>query len=153
MPSFKVLCSMCRLQKGSNERYGDFMGFVRRNWEGVAAALFVVVPYLGAILRWIDRIVGWGGSLDFLISRSEHPGWVGSVLTFLLNPPEIVRLVALLAATYLLILRERRRNDARHAALVEERAVAAEPPKAVEVVEAPVGDTLVATATVSDPPP
>jgi len=32
-------------------------------------------------------LVGFGGSIDFVISRSQEPGWVGQMINWLIDPP------------------------------------------------------------------
>lgn len=55
-------------------------------WALVGGFAFIF-PYIFPFLKWTEKVVGWGGSIDFLISRSEEPDWVGTVLEILLNPP------------------------------------------------------------------
>ena len=57
-----------------------------RHWKAILAA-FVGLPSLGAIWR-----VGWNalsalGNIDFVISRSQNPGWIGYMINLLLNSP------------------------------------------------------------------
>lgn len=58
-----------------------------------------------------ERIIGWGGSLDFLISRSEDPGWVGDVLTFAATNTGYLSFVMMLAGVAFVLWNERRRTE------------------------------------------
>lgn len=49
--------------------------FLKRRLIGAVGSLFVLVD----IFRWLMKVVGWGGDLDFLITRSQDPGWVGTM--------------------------------------------------------------------------
>ncbi|TIU46002.1 MAG: hypothetical protein E5W19_28185 [Mesorhizobium sp.] len=53
-----------------------------------------------------------GGDIDFVVSRTEDPGWVGVVMRFLFSQPELVNL-ALLVGGLLLIYWDVRRNRPR----------------------------------------
>lgn len=87
------------------------MAFLRKRWEQLAAAILIIGPYIGSVAKALDKVVGWGGSIDFIIARSQSPDWVGRVMTFLLDPPELLRLLCLLAGIFLIIRAERGRTD------------------------------------------
>lgn len=60
----------------------------------------------------LDRIIGWGGSADFIVSRSQDPGWLRTVVTFLeLHGPGISTIM-LIAGFALIIWNERTRSAA-----------------------------------------
>lgn len=63
--------------------YSVSVGFVRNHLSGLLGGLVLVVP----LLRAAKSIVGWGGDIDFVLSRSSDPGWVGALLNFLIDPP------------------------------------------------------------------
>jgi hypothetical protein len=72
-------------------------------WRGRAGWILLA---LGAA----ERIIGWGGSLDFLISRSQDPGWVGDVLTFVAAQAPYLGFVSIMAGVALIVWNERRRT-------------------------------------------
>jgi hypothetical protein len=70
-----------------------------------------------------EKIIGWGGSLDFLISRSADPGWVGEAVNFIVANPAYLSFAFMLAGLALIVRYERRRV----ARLVEARLALAPP--------------------------
>lgn len=97
----------------------------------------------------IERLVGWGGSVDFVLTRWNEPAWVGDVLNAILEYSNLIGLALLVGGFALLIRNERKRNDARYGRDRDEAA-----PRARLAPEpTPSGDTLRATGTVSDPTP
>lgn len=59
----------------------------------------------------VERIVGWGGSIDFLLSRWNEPAWVGKVLSVIQQYSNILGLVAFFVGIAALIRHERKRNQ------------------------------------------
>lgn len=55
----------------------------RRHWVALLGALTLVPP----ILKGLNGLLGLGGNADFIISHRQEPGWVGTMLDWLLNPP------------------------------------------------------------------
>lgn len=53
--------------------------WIRRHWRSFVAFILFV---------WTvsTRVVGWAGSVDLVISRTQDPAWVGTVIDYLLNP-------------------------------------------------------------------
>ncbi len=73
-------------------------------WRGpLGWALFV--------LGGAERVIGWGGSLDFLISRSKDPGWVGSLLTAIATNQSYIGFAMMLAGVAFIVWNERRRTE------------------------------------------
>jgi len=83
---------------------------LRERWLATLVWTLFVLSEAKPIIRWFLEIVGLGGSFDFLLSQSEKRGWLFNSLSFLLNPPEGLRVLILLAGIYLLFRTERRRN-------------------------------------------
>lgn len=63
-------------------------------------------------LGGIERIIGWGGSVDFILARWNEPAWVGSVMMWILEASNVIGFCLLIAGIALLIRAERRRSDA-----------------------------------------
>lgn len=86
----------------------------KRDWRGG-------VGWTALVFGVIERVVGWGGSIDFVLSRTNDPGWVGKLLAFFLTN---IGLALILAGVGFIVWNERRRTDrlvearlsARHAA-------------------------------------
>ena len=57
--------------------------WVKRHW----LAIFGAVPLLVPLIRFAKWLVTLGGDVDFLVSRSEDPGWVGAMVNFIIDPP------------------------------------------------------------------
>jgi hypothetical protein len=38
-------------------------------------------------LRGAKWVVGLGGDIDFILSRSQEPGWVGQMINWIIDPP------------------------------------------------------------------
>lgn len=60
----------------------------------------------------IERIVGWGGSIDFVLARWDEPAWVGALMGAVVDYSDWLGLALLIGGIVLLIRSERRRNDA-----------------------------------------
>lgn len=106
----------------------------------------------------IERIVGWGGSIDFVLTRWDEPDWVGALMATILAYSNLIGLALLIGGIVLLIRSERRRNDALYGPVKEQFENAPDFAAVFEEAAAPDagptgGDTLQATGTVSDPPP
>ena len=114
-----------------------------RLWLG--GALFI----LGAA----EKIIGWGGSLDFVISRWSDPGWVGTALRFTAVNSYYFSFVLMIVGLAFIIWNERRRTDTLYGPLKESWENAPDFAATFEEAAAPTpsGDTLVATGTVRDP--
>jgi len=79
----------------------------RRDWRGGTGWALL-------ILGVIERVIGIGGSIDFVLTRSQDPGWVGVVLH---RAVENVGLLLMLVGVAFIVWNERRRT----ARLVEGR--------------------------------
>lgn len=58
-----------------------------------------------------ERVIGWGGSIDFIVSRSKDPGWVGGVLKFVSAQSAYFGFALILGGVALIVLAERRRSE------------------------------------------
>ncbi len=58
-----------------------------------------------------ERIIGWGGSLDFLISRSKDPGWIGDVVNVVVLNTSYLSFFMMLAGVAFIVWNERRRTE------------------------------------------
>lgn len=56
----------------------------------------------------IEKAVGWGGSIDFMLARSKDPGWVGTVIKVLADN---LGLLFILAGVAFIVWNERRRTE------------------------------------------
>lgn len=92
-------------------RHERSMGQINSKRSARLAWALLLATYVGPILKWSERIVGWGGSVDFIIVRSQDPDWVGVVLTTVLSPPEIVQLLATIAAIFFLLRNQEAKFD------------------------------------------
>lgn len=59
----------------------------RKDWRGVAGAMLLVAGV-------IERVLGLGGSIDFIITRSQNPGWVGVVANGLIQNIGVILILA-----------------------------------------------------------
>jgi hypothetical protein len=59
------------------------MTWIRRHWR----ALLALAPLLPPFVKGVLSFVGFGGSVDFVISRLQEPGWVAVMIRWLLDPP------------------------------------------------------------------
>ena len=82
------------------------------NWlrKHVLASIGVVV----LALPWIKAVVGLGGDIDFLVSRSQDPGWVSAVWNYIVTASWLP--IALTLGGLALIYWDVRRNRYREAA-------------------------------------
>jgi hypothetical protein len=87
------------------------MGWISKNRTAIEASALLFWPHLGKAGRYILEVVGLGGSVDFLLSRFAQPDWVGKVLEFLLNPPDLVKLISTVLAIVLVVRNERKRAE------------------------------------------
>lgn len=96
----------CRFRKGSKRRYEYRMEVKKkpREWRGKLGALLLVFTIT-------ERVVGWGGSIDFLLSRSKDPDWVGAVLKFLVASWDSISSILMLLGVGLIVWNERRRYE------------------------------------------
>lgn len=60
----------------------------KRYWRSALGIIFLIPPAWHAL----HSLIMWGGDIDFVISRSADPGWVGNLIDFLLNPPGVITL-------------------------------------------------------------
>jgi len=99
-----------------------------------------------------DRIVGWGGSIDFLVSRSSDPGWVGDMLKFIASIASYISFAMILIGVALIIWNERRRIDrildanlsAARSAATESVALAIGPLQSASTIAKVAGSYLIA---------
>jgi hypothetical protein len=96
-----------------------------------------------------ERIIGWGGSIDFLIARVKDPGWVGAMLKFIQLHSEYLGFAFLLLGLFFIVWNERRRTSD----MLEKRVADLQPtivgtlPEQIEAQELTIdGDNF-------DPPP
>jgi hypothetical protein len=73
-----------------------------RSWLGWA--LFV--------LGLAERLIGWGGSIDFILARSNDPGWVGDVMRMIGDVSAYIGFAMIVTGVALLLWTERRRVNA-----------------------------------------
>jgi hypothetical protein len=59
------------------------MAWIRRHW----LALLGLAPLLPPLIKGIVSLIGYGGSVDFVISRIQEPAWVGDIIRFVVDPP------------------------------------------------------------------
>jgi tRNA_anti-like len=57
--------------------------WTRKHWPRVAGAIGLLQP----LWKFVSWLVTMGGDVDFVISRSSDPGWVGHLINFLFYPP------------------------------------------------------------------
>lgn len=79
---------------------------IRREWwqhPAIGWTLFT--------LGVVERLIGWGGSIDFILARTGDPGWVGSVLRFIASYSEYLGLLMIVGGFLLILWNERRRHD------------------------------------------
>lgn len=88
------------------------MGWIKRHWLALLSAL----PFAPPLFKGIKGLVGLGGDADFIISRSQEPGWVGMMLAWLTDPPGWSILPMILAGLGL-IYWDAQRSVKRHATL------------------------------------
>jgi hypothetical protein len=88
------------------------MQWFKRQQLLLYSIILIGTAEMGTIVRGALYLLGLLGSLDFVLSHSEHPGWVGKILRLFLEPPAGVQALLLLSGIYLLWLYERRRNAA-----------------------------------------
>jgi hypothetical protein len=69
------------------------LGWARRHWLALAGFLPLIPPATKGVLS----LLSVGGNIDFVISRSQEPGWVGQLMNWLIDPPSwmILPLIAL----------------------------------------------------------
>lgn len=67
-------------------------------------SVFGFILWAPVIFRGVKSIVGFGGDLDFLLSRAQEPGWVGVVLTWMLAPPDWLLLPLIVLGGFLIWL-------------------------------------------------
>jgi hypothetical protein len=86
------------------------MWFWRHLWAVLGGLSLLLPAYKGA-----KSLVGWGGDIDFVLSRSDDPGWVGWVLSQFLDAPGWA-LILMIAVGLGLIWWDLRRSQARNLA-------------------------------------
>src|SRR4051794_41031650 len=59
------------------------LGWVRRHW----IALLGLLPLIPAAFKGALALITVGGDIDFVVSRSQEPGWVGQMIGWLIDPP------------------------------------------------------------------
>ncbi len=63
-----------------------------------------------ASLQGLRALLSWGGEIDFVVSRANDPGWIGTALGWLLNPPPFVIIPLILIGLGLIYWDLRRRG-------------------------------------------
>jgi hypothetical protein len=84
------------------------MHWLRHHW----LALLGAIPLIPPLFKWFGRLVGRGGDADFIISRISDPGWVGTMIGWIINPPGWAIVPLILGGLFLIWLDVRRRPDA-----------------------------------------
>jgi hypothetical protein len=80
-----------------NTRFFSWAGGVVLVWEGVLA-----------IWKAIKWLLGWGGSIDFVVERTQDPKWVGAMLNLLVHPPAWAHIIIVILAVAVIIWDQRR---------------------------------------------
>lgn len=75
------------------------------SWRGYLGAIFIA----GSA---IEKIIGWGGSIDFILARSEDPGWVGDIAAMMGSYSDAISYGLLLVGIWFVVWNERRRTNA-----------------------------------------
>jgi hypothetical protein len=57
--------------------------WLRKHW----IALLGLLPLIPASFKGVIALITWGGDIDFVVSRSQDPGWVGQMINWLIDPP------------------------------------------------------------------
>jgi hypothetical protein len=83
------------------------MHWIRRHW----VALLSAIPLIPTVFKWLGWIVSRGGDMDFVISRTNDPGWVGTMIGWIINPPGWAILPLIAGGLFLIWLDVRRRSD------------------------------------------
>jgi hypothetical protein len=67
--------------------------WLRRHWLVLAG----VVPLIPAAIKGALALINIGGNIDFVVSRSQDPGWVGQMIDWIIDPSgwAILPLIAL----------------------------------------------------------
>lgn len=102
------------------------MGWLAKHWRGVGGTLLL----LQAAWRGVHSIIMLGGDVDFVVSRSGDPGWVGKVLALLVNPPGWA-ILPLIIVGFALIRWDYRRSHVKNATSISAIPVGAYRPTAM----------------------
>ncbi len=84
------------------------MHWLRHHW----IALLGAIPLIPPTLKWLGWLVSRGGDVDFVISRTNDPAWVGTMIGWIINPPGWAILPLIAGGLFLIWLHVRRRSDA-----------------------------------------
>lgn len=97
------------------------------------------LPWTLLTLGGIERAVGWGGSIDFILARWDEPAWVGVMLNALMEYSSPIGLALLIGGFLGILWHERKRNDLRYRADGATTAIAVEEvqPERVEAAVMP----------------
>jgi hypothetical protein len=68
-------------------------GWLLRHWRALAGAA-TLIP---AAIKGALALITFGSDVDFIVSRSQDPGWVGKMINWIIDPPgwAIVPLIVL----------------------------------------------------------
>lgn len=80
-----------------NTRFFSWAGGIVLVWEGIVA-----------VWKGIKWLLGWGGSIDFVVERTQDPRWVGVMLNWLVHPPAWAHLLIVILAVVVIIWDQRR---------------------------------------------
>jgi hypothetical protein len=82
--------------------------WIRRHWRALVGAFLLLEP----IWRGIKWLITLGGDVDFIVSRSQEPGWVGAVIDTLISPPGWITLPLIVSGLALIYWDTRRSRHA-----------------------------------------
>ena len=99
----------------------------------------------------LERLVGWGGSIDFVLARWDEPAWVGNLMTAILDYASVLGLLALVGGFYAIIRNERKRSDTLYGTFKDQLENA--PDFAAQFQHALSEGGVVLDGRVFDPPP
>jgi hypothetical protein len=88
------------------------------------------------VLTTIERVVGLGGSIDFIVSRSRDPDWVGEVLRFIADQRDTLSFLFVVVGFGLILWNHQRRVNATITALRTDFILRAESPSLSNELEA-----------------
>lgn len=73
-----------------------------------AFAAFGVLTLCVPAFKAAKWVIGLGGDVDFILSRSKDPDWVGRMLTLLIEAPGWLVLLLLVTGVFLIVWDNRR---------------------------------------------
>ena len=107
------------------------MGWFARHWPTVAGVGSLLLPAWKGVSTLLMR----GGDIDFVISRTQEPGWFGHVIGFLADPPSWIILPLIVGG--LLLIRWDYRRAHNRPPLASAAAIEGAPPPAANRPAAP----------------